>query len=514
MNTTSRAQANDLIQDKVKSGSTTTWSEIGFSEFPIVAASLKRPRQDTLEYLECIGHDAKGEPIHRGWQVIGSHEYGRPRLPDLDLFVAILKLLEKHNYEKRLVVCGEKQICDIVGIPRGGETYKRLRAAFLRFQTTSYVAKNIFIDPQTGDRVISEGFSIIDSHRLLPDHKKGNVTDGLPPSYLSVGAGFLNRLKNGKLKPLDLALWRELPLGLEKPLYHALDNRLWGSTTNFEIGLCKLARKIGVTGHYNRSQLQRLFKKPLLNLVNIGFLSEFRFEETRTDEEPAKVIVFPGPRARTQSNKSVGLSSPPVRAEKPLERLSEPNTASLDVARVVNCFSLNQFGVEKKRASAREQQVARAILAHAGDDMDVAEFIVEYAISEAGRVNFKMQSIAAVLTNSYPERALAALEEERKREHQRDARRRQQDEFQAAESARQKDGNERWVTLDQDTRQDLIQAHYDKIKRFGKGRSGSAFTPENFRKWAENSARKEFIDQELPEGTWYENWHKKHQETG
>jgi hypothetical protein len=189
----------------------TTWEEIGFAEFPIVTTSLKRPPSDTLEFIEPIGKDAEGNPLHRTWKMVSSSEYGLPRLPDLDIFVAILKALERHNYEKKLIPCTAADICADVGLTPGGETYQRVKAAFLRFQTTDYVAQNVFTDPKTKNRVVSEGWSIIADHRIVTDAAKPS-SDGLPPSFFAVSSTFLNRLRQGQRKQVDLGFWRQLEL--------------------------------------------------------------------------------------------------------------------------------------------------------------------------------------------------------------------------------------------------------------------------------------------------------------
>src|SRR5580765_4880838 len=101
-----------------------TWEEIGFAEFPIVTTSLKRPPFNTLQFIEAIGKGVAGEPLHRTWKMVSSSEYGLPRLPDLDVFVAILRGLERHGYEKKLIPCTAREICADVGLTPGGETYK------------------------------------------------------------------------------------------------------------------------------------------------------------------------------------------------------------------------------------------------------------------------------------------------------------------------------------------------------------------------------------------------------
>jgi len=274
-----------------------TWEEIGFAEFPIVTTSLKRPAVDTLTFVERLANDDQGRPISRSWKMVGSKEYGLPRLPDLDIFMAILKLLEQHGYEKKLVICTANEICEIAGIARGGQTYSRIREAMIRFQTTNYVAENHFIDPKTGTRVVSEGWDIITDHRIVADRVGGRSADGLPPSYFAVSNPFLSRLRHGKVKPIDLALWRQLPLGLAKPMFHYLDKNLYQKGRH-EVGLRKLSQRIGLTGVYDLAQLKRLCGRPLSTLVTKQFLKDFRFEQSKMPEDPWKLVVFPGPRAR------------------------------------------------------------------------------------------------------------------------------------------------------------------------------------------------------------------------
>jgi hypothetical protein len=291
--TVTRTRQTGPLRDDLAS----TWEEIGLAEFPVVTTSLKRPPFDSIEFVERLPDNAQGQPVQRVWKMVGSKEYGLPRLPDLDIFVAILKLLERHRHEKKLVACTANEICEIAGIGRGGQTYDRIRGALIRFQTTSYVAQNHFTDPKTGERVISEGWDIVTDHRIVADRGRELREDGLPASYIAVSSQFLNRLKTGKLKPVDLALWRELPLGLEKPIFHYLDKNLYQKSRH-EVGLRKLSQRIGLTGTYKVAQLKRLCEKPLSTLVAHEFLKGFHFEPSKMAEDPWKLVVVPGPRAR------------------------------------------------------------------------------------------------------------------------------------------------------------------------------------------------------------------------
>jgi len=72
---TSNPERQLLIQDENQSAAN-TWEGIGFAEFPVVTASLKRPSFETLEYLEDLGQDENGKDLHCVWKLVGSKEYG------------------------------------------------------------------------------------------------------------------------------------------------------------------------------------------------------------------------------------------------------------------------------------------------------------------------------------------------------------------------------------------------------------------------------------------------------
>ncbi len=481
-----------------------TWEEIGFAEYPIVTTSLKRPPFDTLEFVEPLGRDASGQPVNRTWQMVSSTEYGLPRLPDLDVFVAILKALERHRYEKKLIPCTAKDICADVGLVPGGETYKRLRAAFLRFQTTDYVAKNVFTDPTTKQRVISEGWSIIADHRIVADPGDAHAQDGLPASYFAVSSTFLNRLRTGQLKPLDLGLWRQLPLGLEKPIYHYLDKNFHGGKDRHEIGLNKLGKRIGLTGQYKPFDLKRLYKKPLGNLLALGFLSGFRFERSRSVDDPEKVVFLPGPRARTQRQATPRVPTYQTAPELTADERINANSATPepDIEQLVAYFSLKQFGVEKRTVTPREREAARRILEHAHGEVDVARAIVDYAIREARQTGFKMRSIGGVLTNSYPERALAVREAERSNASEALERRNREDLREQYDKWYRQEVYRRYQGLEAAERDRLFAEALDDLRS---GRQGATFLswPEHSRRLILEGKARRRLGRDLPS---FEEW--------
>jgi hypothetical protein len=393
---------------------------IGFAEFPIVTTSIKRPRHTTIECTEVIGTSQAGLPIVRTWQVVGSLEYGLPRLPDLDVFVGILKVLERYHYKSRIVPCTLGDICEIAGLARGGKTYQRIREAFLRFQTTSYIAKNHFLDPKTGERVLSEGWNIITDHRILFGAARREGGDGLPRSYFAVSDAFLNRLSEGQFKRLDLRFWRELGLGLEKPLFHYLDKNLYRKDKH-EIGLIKLSQRIGTTGTYDIAQLKRLCARALARLVEKGFLRAFKFERAKSPLDRWKLVVYVGPRARghVPVHSVDPAYQPTPEPSSPITRESdsavpkllpglgpEPRVISeASVTDLVLYFRERFHGTTQGSIDERERMSARKLLERCGGDVQRAMSCIRWTRERAAWID----NFAGLLTNNYPDRALAEL---------------------------------------------------------------------------------------------------------
>ncbi len=480
-----------------------TWEEIGFAEFPVVTTSLKRPPTDTIEFAEQLGIDDQGEARFRTWKVVASREFGLPRLPDLDVFIGILKLLEQHNYERRLVVCTARDICQIAGLSRGGETYSRIKAALQRFTHTGYSAKNVFRHPGSKEVILAEDWDILSDFRLLAERQDTAIEDGLPSSYVAVSAAFLNRLKNGQRKPIDLGLWRELPLGLEKPIYHYLDKNFHGGKERHEIGLTKFGKRIALMGTYKPSKLKRLYAKPLTNLTRLGFLAGFRFEESRTPDDPEKVVFLPGPRARSQRRTEPRIPTYQKAAEpRSKERLSG-NSATPEPPsdQLVTYFSLKQFGVEKISATNRERATAATILEHAKGDLDTARAIIDFAIAESRKTNFNMRTIGAVLTNTYPERAIAALEATRAATEAAVRRRAEADLKQQYETWHRAEVGRRLAGLSPQERERLVTEASEELRA---GKNGAMFDqwPEQRERLVDHKVRRR-IGHDLPS---YNEW--------
>lgn len=361
------------------------WEALGMAEFPIVTTAIKRPALDTLDFIE--KSTRKGATYERRWRMVGSAEYGLPRLYDLDLYVGVLVLAERHGYESRLIKVTMHELCKIAGVSRGGATYDRIKAGVRRFIHTGYSAHGVFWPDKAAQPVELEEWRILTEARLLPAYQDKAVQDGLPPSYILLGEKFLSLLKSDTRKPIPLGMWRKLSGGLAKPLFHYLDTAIY-RRDRFEIGLKRLGNHIGQTTHYAPSHAQRNLKPYLQQFVDLGFLHSFDFQRSRSKTDPVKLIVFPGERARRKRGKAVRVPDvtevPQDASEARITRNSRHPEAATD-DQLVRRFFEKRHGLEDKNPTVAQRAKARAILEAAGD-YETAATAVDLA-ARTGRDN-------------------------------------------------------------------------------------------------------------------------------
>ena len=445
MPTTSKAQrANPTATEPERfNAPDTTWEALGFAEFPIVTTSFKKPPFSVLEFVQELGEDDDGNPIKRLWKLKSPEDPGLPRLPDLDVFIAILTLLQETSYQKRTIFCSLKDVCDIVGLKRGGTTYAKIRDGFQRFAECTYTSDQTFIDPKTKQKIDLETWEIIVESRFTQDDR-GHIL----PCYFEVSKRFLRIAKDTQRKPLDLTMWRKLPMGLEKPLFHYLDKNLYQKGEH-SIGLKKLSERIGLTRSYGPAQLRRLYRKPLETLVDLGFLERFTFEEARSRTDRQKLVVFKARKPAVAVQIPIEATQPPEQGKQAPAAKNEPATQD-QAADLVRQFHELISSQRPETLDRTELARARKLLKLQGS-YELARYTVDFAVRAGHKTGFDMQNFGAVLANNYPGSARTEYEAERRRREE--AQRRQ--EQTAAEARAEAWLDEQWEQLSHEDRQVL-----------------------------------------------------------
>jgi len=394
----------------------TSREEISLAEFPITTMAQRRPGVTEASFEEFFGLDEQGAPIYRKWTIVGSEKYGLPIAGDEDIYVALMKMLEQHDFNERVIACTRYQICQFLRLEPDGKLYRRIADAFYRFRHTSFVAQNVFRDPANGALIRHETFGIIDSFKFvdrIPRARRQPAKQAeLPLSYFRVGDEFLRRLRDGKLKRLDLQFWRQLSTYLTNRLYRFLDKNRYRKT-HYEIGLTKLAQRIGLSATHPEKELKRLLRRPLEELRSKEFLLSHAYLKAR---EGWKVQIAFNP--AYEPYRSRRPEAPPPAPDTPSLPL-EPSTAPDEAPDLVRRFHELAHGAAPKVVSKSELAKAQKLLDLQGS-YELARYTVDFACAQARATGFAVQNFGAVFSNNYPDRARAEHEAERARaEHQR-----------------------------------------------------------------------------------------------
>ena len=100
----------------------TSREEISLAEFPITTMAQRRPGVTEASFEEFIGLETDGAPTYRKWTIVGSQKYGLPIAGDEDIYVAVMKMLEHHDFTQRVITCTRYQICQFLRLEPDGKS--------------------------------------------------------------------------------------------------------------------------------------------------------------------------------------------------------------------------------------------------------------------------------------------------------------------------------------------------------------------------------------------------------
>ncbi len=442
---------------------------IDLAEWPVVTLA-HAPIREPIVIPNTIGHDEMGIP--QDWELaLRNVALGAPIAGDQDIYVAVMALLHETDFRERVLRITRADLCRVLEWHPSDKKYLRIQDALSRFRNVTYKGKNIFKDPKTGERFGYIEFGFVDSFAFSdrpPKRRKGADQPELPLSYVRLADEFLILCRQANLKLIDLDFYRSLSRPETRWLYRFLDKNFY-KRSEYRIGLRKLRRRQGLLSTLDPKFIKRDHKPRLEELKAKGFLRDWRFEKSNDPEDPWNLWVAKDPTygLRRLQRRSDGPT--PQEAEKRTsdERIT-PKTAtpesSLD--QLVAYFSLRQLGIEKTAATAGERKSASVILEHAGGDSEIARSIVDFAIAEAKQTDFNMRNIAGVLTNSYPERAVAARVAQAERTARAEQARRAEDDMQREKDVVVEKAKVAFDTLPAEDREQLVGEARKKLHPF------------------------------------------------
>ena len=370
--------------------------ELTFAEFPLATLD-KRKRMRAMKFTDVITDPTTGRKIQRTWITTGLFEIGLPTMDDLDIYhglkhFALEQNLDKEDSPINYITYKTYEMLHLVGWPLCGEYYIKHDLALLRLFSVSCIAIGSYYDPELKKLIpYMEGIRLINRFRiynsLTKDHPqlKGHQWE-YPWNFVEFSDIFMKSLRNHWVKKFNLALYFSLKNSISKRLYSFIDKyfnnekyiEIEGNLVKLEWQLNDLAFvHLGLNKGYYPSQVKRCLEPAINELIKVGYLVTFKYE---TKLETEYVVFY---------------------------RYAENITLRNQAEQIVKYFK------EQARSSTgiSEKEIQTAMKIIEETCYETAKYIVDYAVSEAEKTNFKMQNFQAVL--QYKEKALETLENEK-----------------------------------------------------------------------------------------------------
>lgn len=244
---------------------------------------------DRLTFENEIHDPARNRKVKRKLEIQAGAE-GLPTVADMDVLDAFLLVgKETTGLQSPEILFSRYQMCDILGWPKNGTSYRRIEQAVRKWVTVtiSYQAwwQRSADEEDDGGWTNLKGFHIFDSVELN-DYTTGRIgrikQSELPMSKVVLGKPFADSLSRGNMKRLNLADLFHLNLGTSKRLYRFLDKRFYHNPRlTFDLKTLACVH-VGLSDKYKPADLKRKLQPAINELVEIGFLVEVPAEQRFT----------------------------------------------------------------------------------------------------------------------------------------------------------------------------------------------------------------------------------------
>lgn len=255
--------------------------EINLEELPLFLFQARgRTAQRILESRDTILLDS-GERLEKYFKVTGSEEFGLPGPSDRDVYLAVIRLMQRSGGmpPDGRVGFSLYEILNVLGITDGANNYANIRRSIDRIGATLVYAENGFYNRQG---------EIFETHRFQPwrpffrqTKARGRRSERHVVRFDEL---LVKSYHSNYLKTLDADFHFSLENDLAKLLYGLIDVRRAGTLTYSE-EIYKLRRLIPLPDSYRQpSRIKRRLKPAYSELIRRGFLTRVDFEEHGSTE--------------------------------------------------------------------------------------------------------------------------------------------------------------------------------------------------------------------------------------
>ena len=222
-----------------------------------------------------------GRSLSRRFQLAASGAYGLPTAADADVLHALMAICKQTSkLASPVVTFSRYRLCDVLGWPKNGKSYKRIEAALRK-----WVSLTLFFDSwwDKGDERWSnvQGFHLLEMFELNDVRGRRQEAE-LPLSKIRFSQEFFKSINAGYVKKLNLAEYFHLKVPIAKQLYRFLDKRFYHKRS-LAFELKNLAfEHIGLSRNYTPAKIKEKIRPAIDELVSIGFIEKMPLSQRFT----------------------------------------------------------------------------------------------------------------------------------------------------------------------------------------------------------------------------------------
>jgi hypothetical protein len=199
--------------------------EMNFAEFPIALLTDRVPKgQKSIEFVDSIYDERRKKTIIRRRIIEGSEQYGLPTATDDAVVLALIQLTKlRGDFQRREVVFTRSELLEMLGWPREGKNYDRLKLSLLRIANVTYNYDNAWWDARQKTWT-TRAFHIIDIVEIN-DSRASSELDASSWSRIVWGGAVFESFRWGFLRNIDFQLCMRLEHAISLRMYRFLGKR-------------------------------------------------------------------------------------------------------------------------------------------------------------------------------------------------------------------------------------------------------------------------------------------------
>jgi hypothetical protein len=406
---------------------------------------------------------------------------------DQKTYYALIKIWQDKGRTSEHVFLSLKYLVKTLKKKWGSNVFKATTNSLLRLRTVPFVWKNSYHNAATGQTEKSlTAFNILSDLKIIQRESDGHITK--QGGYFRFNDYILKNLLENHTKPLFLDIILNFRSEIAQLIYTYVD-LIMADKTYFERRSQGLFNDLGLTGktYRNPSDRKRKIEKAIKELQGVelstGILTRVQIKPTKGQQDKDFKVVFLKRLYRRNrdgdaTNKTIDLPLP------------DPGSTKL-----VHHFH-QRLGRSDHQPTSKELDQATSLIAN--HDYEIVKYIIDYALEQAQKTNFKMRTFGAVF--QYCQEALRTYESEKRQRklfEVQENKRKQESLKEEKQAKREKEALDRlYNSLPKKEREKIDILAEQRFRKFGLGTDPASSFHKAFKQTARYHALRQYAQEQ------------------